>query len=264
MQKVIYNISLYLSLLKVSLKEILIYRIDCIVGIFSQLIVQLVSLVCMFVVFQNTENIAGWNFKQILLLFGVTRIAIGISGYCFDGLYDIGPKYIKSGEFDKILLRPVHPLISIIGDSREFVSIADVILGLILTICMLIQLSIPITALLIIKILFFSIIGALIIGAINTIFSISSFWTYRSNEVIWSFYRMYTFTEYPITIYNKFIRILITIILPFAFVAYYPTMAYLGFNSYLIYLSPIVTIILWIVAIKLWNLALNKYRSTGN
>ncbi len=264
MQKVIYNISLYLSLLKVSLKEILIYRIDCIVGIFSQLIVQLVSLVFMFVVFQNTENIAGWNFKQILLLFGVTRIAIGISGYCFDGLYDIGPKYIKSGEFDKILLRPVHPLISIIGDSREFVSIADVILGLILTICMLIQLSIPITALLIIKILFFSIIGALIIGAINTIFSISSFWTYRSNEVIWSFYRMYTFTEYPITIYNKFIRILITIILPFAFVAYYPTMAYLGFNSYLIYLSPIVTIILWIVAIKLWNLALNKYRSTGN
>lgn len=255
MQKVIYNISLYLSLLKVSLKEILIYRIDCIVGIFSQLIVQLVSLVFMFVVFQNTENIAGWNFKQILLLFGVTRIAIGISGYCFDGLYDIGPKYIKSGEFDKILLRPVHPLISIIGDSREFVSIADVILGLILTICMLIQLSIPITALLIIKILFFSIIGALIIGAINTIFSISSFWTYRSNEVIWSFYRMYTFTEYPITIYNKFIRILITIILPFAFVAYYPTMAYLGFNSYLIYLSPIVTIILWIVAIKLWNLA---------
>lgn len=264
MQKVIYNISLYLSLLKVSLKEILIYRIDCIVGIFSQLIVQLVSLVFMFVVFQNTENIAGWNFKQILLLFGVTRIAIGISGYCFDGLYDIGPKYIKSGEFDKILLRPVHPLISIIGDSREFVSIADVILGLILTICMLIQLSIPITALLIIKILFFSIVGALIIGAINTIFSISSFWTYRSNEVIWSFYRMYTFTEYPITIYNKFIRILITIILPFAFVAYYPTMAYLGFNSYLIYLSPIVTIILWIVAIKLWNLALNKYRSTGN
>ncbi len=264
MQKVIYNISLYLSFLKISLKEILIYRIDCIVGIFSQLIVQLVSLVFMFVVFQNTENIAGWNFQQILLLFGITRISIGISGYCFDGLYDIGPKYIKSGEFDKILLRPVHPLISIIGNSREFVSIADFILGLVLTIVMLVQLAIPVTILLIIKILFFSIVGALIIGAINTIFSISSFWTYRSNEVIWSFYRMYTFTEYPITIYNKFIRILITIILPFAFVAYYPTMAYLGLNTYIIYLSPVVAVVLWFVAVKLWNLALNKYRSTGN
>lgn len=263
MKKILDNISLYFSLLKVSLKEILIYRIDCIVGIFSQVIVQLVSLIFIFVVFQNTENIAGWNFKQILLLFAITRIPIGIAGYCFDGLYDIGPKYIRNGDFDKILLRPVHPLISIIGDSREFVAIADFALGLGMTTWLLIQLSIPITVLLIAKIIFFSIVGALIIGAINTIFSISSFWTYRSNEFIWSFFRMYTFTEYPIAIYNKFIRILITVILPFAFVSYYPTMAYLGFNTYMIYLSPVVAVVLWIIAVKLWNLALNKYRSTG-
>ena len=264
MKKILKNISLYLSFLGISLKEILIYRIDCIVGIFSQLIVQLVSLIFIFIVFQNTENISGWNFKQILLLYGITRISIGIEGYCFDSLYDIGPKYIRNGDFDKILLRPVHPLISIIGSSREFVSIADVILGLIITIYMLVQLSIPITIILILKIIVFSIVGALIIGAINTIFSISSFWTYRSNEVIWSFYRMYTFTEYPIDIYNIFIKILITIILPFAFVAYYPTMNYLGLSTYMIYLSPIVMIILWVVAVKVWNLALKKYRSTGS
>lgn len=263
MGKVLDNISLYFSFLKASLKEILIYRIDCIVGIFSQLVVQLVSLIFIFVVFQHAENIAGWNFYQILLLYGVTRIPIGISGYCFDGLYDIGPKYIKNGDFDKILLRPVHPLISVIGTSREFASISDLFIGFGITIWMLIKLSIPITALLIIKIVFFSVVGAFIVGAINTIFSISSFWTYRSNEIIWSFYRMYTFTEYPITIYNKFIRFLITIVLPFAFVAYYPTMAYLGLNIYMIYLSPFVAIVLWIIAIKLWNLALNKYRSTG-
>ena len=252
MKKILYNISLYLSFLKISLKEILIYRIDCIAGIFSQLVVQAVSLIFIFIVFQNTENIVGWSFEQILL-----------SGYCFDELFDIGPRYIRSGEFDKILLRPVHPLISIIGASREFVSIADFFIGLGITMYMLYRLAIPITILLIIKIIFFSIVGALIIGAINTIFSISSFWTYRSNEVIWSFYRMYTFAEYPLDIYNGFIKILITVILPFAFVAYYPTMDYLGLNNYMIYLSPIIAIILWIIAIKLWNLALNKYRSTG-
>lgn len=263
MKKILDNISLYLSFLKISLKEILIYRIDCIAGILSQLVVQAVSLIFIFIVFQNTKNIAGWNFEQILLLYGVTRISIGIQGYCFDALYDIGPKYIRNGEFDKILLRPVHPLISIIGASREFISIADFFIGIGLTIYMLYKLAIPITALLIIKILFFSIVGALIIGAILTIFSISSFWTYRSNEVIWSFYRMYTFTEYPINIYNGFIKVLITVILPFAFVAYYPTMNYLGLNSYMIYLSPIIATILWLIAIKLWNFALNKYRSTG-
>lgn len=264
MKRIFDNISLYFSFLSIALREILIYRIDCIVGVFSQCIVELVSLIFLFIVFQNTGDIAGWNFGQILLLYGITQIPIGISKYCFDALYDLGPRYIKNGTFDKILLRPVHPLISIIGSSRDFTGIASVFIGIAITICMLIQLSIPITAILILKIIFFSIVGVFIVGAINTICSISSFWTYRSNEVIWSFYRMYTFTEYPITIYNKFIRIVITVILPYAFVAYYPTMDYLGLNTYMLYLSPIVAVVLWVIAVKLWDLALNKYRSTGS
>ena len=263
MTKIFDNISLYLSFLKASLKEMLIYRLDCIVGMISQIVTQLVEIIFIWIVFQNTDNLAGWNFLQILLLYGVTLISIGISDFCFDALYDIGPKYIRNGEFDKILLRPVHPLISIIGSSKEFTALGYFGLGLFLTITMLIKLAIPITIILVLKIIFFSIVGATIIGAINTIFSIASFWTYRSNEVIWSFYRVYTFAQYPLDIYNKFIKLLITAILPFAFVAYYPTMNYLGMNSKMIYIIPIIMIILWLLAIKVWNLALNKYRSTG-
>ena len=264
MSNILSNITLYLSFVKASLKEMLVYRIDCIVGIISQLITQVVEIIFIWIVFQNTENLAGWNFKQILLLYGITLLSIGIEDFCFDSLYDIGPKYIKNCEFDKILLRPVHPLISIIGFSKAFTTLGYFGLGLVLVIIMLVQLAIPITFLFILKIIFFSIVGALIIGAIMTIFSITSFWTYRSNEVIWSAFRIYTFAQYPIDIYNKFIKILITFILPFAFVAYYPTMSYLGFNNYMIYLSPVVAIILWVIAVKVWNLALNKYRSTGN
>ena len=263
MAKIFDNISLYFSFLKASLKEMLIYRLDCIVGMISQIVTQLVEIIFIWIVFQNTDNLAGWNFLQILLLYGVTLIPIGISDFCFDALYDIGPKYIRNGEFDKILLRPVHPLISIVGSSKEFTALGYFALGLFLTITMLIKLMIPITIVLVLKIIFFSIVGAAIIGAINTIFSIASFWTYRSNEVIWSFYRVYTFAQYPLDIYNKFIKILITAILPFAFVAYYPAMNYLGMNSKMIYIAPIIMIILWVIAIKVWNLALSKYRSTG-
>ena len=263
MAKIFDNISLYFSFLKASLKEMLIYRLDCIVGMISQIVTQLVEIIFIWIVFQNTDNLAGWNFMQILLLYGVTLISIGISDFCFDALYDIGPKYIRNGEFDKILLRPVHPLISIVGSSKEFTALGYFVLGLFLTIIMLIKLMIPITIILVLKIIFFSIVGAAIIGAINTIFSIASFWTYRSNEVIWSFYRIYTFAQYPLDIYNQFIKLLITAILPFAFVAYYPTMNYLGMNSKMIYIAPIIMVILWIIAIKVWNKALSKYRSTG-
>lgn len=264
MASVVRNIKLYLSFVKTSMKEMLIYRLDCIVGMLSQIFTEVVEILFIWIVFQNTQTLAGWTFEHILLLYGVTLLSIGIADFCFDALYDIGPKYIKRGEFDKILLRPVHPLISIIGDSKEFTALGYFGLGLFLVITMFIKLAIPVTFVLIVQIIFFSIVGAAIIGAINTIFSISSFWTYRSNEVIWSFFRIYTFAQYPIDIYNGFIKILITYILPFAFVAYYPTMSYLGMNSYIFYLSPVIAIVLWVIAIKVWNLALNKYRSTGN
>lgn len=264
MTKIIDSIKIYFAFFKASLKEMLIYRLDCIVGMISQIVTQLVELIFIWIVFQNTENLSGWNFMQILLLYGVTLISIGISDLCFDELYQIGSEYIKEGEFDKILLRPVHPLLSIIGASREFTALGHLALGLIFTIAMLVKLAIPITIVLILKIIFFSIIGATIIGAIITIFSITSFWTYRANEVMWSCYKIYTFAQYPIDIYNKFIKILITVILPYAFVAYYPTLNYLGINSNMMYLSIIVAIVLWIIAIKVWNWALSKYRSTGS
>lgn len=104
MTRVLYNIKLYFSFLLASLKEILIYRVDCIVGVVSQIISQLVEIIFIWIAFQNTENLAGWNFKQVFLLYGITLIAIGIADFCFDALYDLGPKYIKQGEFDKIVL----------------------------------------------------------------------------------------------------------------------------------------------------------------
>lgn len=264
MTKVFKNIGLYISFLSASIKEMLIYRLDCIVGILSQGLTQIVEVVFIWIVFQNTNNLAGWDFKQMLLLYGITLMSVGMTSFGFDATYDIGPKYIRDGEFDKFLLRPVHPLVSIMGNSKDVVSFGYIVLGLIVTITMLIELAIPITFLLVIKIMFFVIIGGAILGGIQTIFSISSFWTYRSNEIVWTFSRMYTFAQYPIDIYSKFIKVLITYILPFSFIAYYPTMNYLGINKYMIFLSPIVAIIIWIVAIKLWNWALSRYRSTGS
>ena len=264
MIRILDNIKIYFSFIEASLKEMLIYRVDCLVGMFSQIITEAVEIIFIWIVFQNTPNIAGWNFKQVLLLYGITLISVGIKNFTTDGLYTFGPKLIREGDFDKILLRPVHPLISITGSTKEFVAFGYSFLGILLTVLMIIKLNIPITIILIIKIIFYSICGSLILSALNTIFSITSFWTYRSNEVIWTFDRIYTFSQYPIDIYNMFIKILITVFLPFAFVAYYPTMSYLGFNKYMVYLCPIVAIILWVIAVRLWNLALNKYRSTGN
>ncbi len=259
------NLKLYFSFLIASLKGMMEYRVDFIIGMISQISFQIIELIFMWIVFQNTDNIAGWNFEHLLLLYGTIMLSISITDTCFDATFSVGNRLMKKGKFDILLLRPVHPLISVLGETKTSTNLGYIVLAIILIVSMLIKLQISITAFLIFKILYFGILGGIIIGGIQTIFSIAGFWTYKSNEVVWSVFKIHKLVEYPIDIYNKFIRILITFIFPFAFVSYYPTLSYLeGNHISLLFITPFVAIVIWIIAISVWNWALNKYRSTGN
>lgn len=259
------NIKIYLSFLSASLKRMLEYRVDYIVGGLSQLVYQSIELIFIWIVFQNTDSIAGWTFEHLLLLYGVMMLAVSITDLFFDYTYEIGRKLIRKGKFDTILLRPVHPLISILGESEASTALGYIILSIFLIVTMLMKLQVTITFVLICKILYFGIIGGLIIGGIQTAFSIVGFWTHKSNEVIWSIFQLHKLAQYPMEIYNKFIRVVITIVFPFAFASYYPTLEYLGQGgNHLMLISALVAIVIWLIAIKVWNFALNRYRSTGN
>lgn len=255
---------IYFQMWLMSFKGLMMYRIDFMVGMISQFLTQIIDLIFIWIVFQNVDTLQGWNSDQILFLYGLMMLSIGISEFLFDELYDLGRFYMREGNFDGIILRPIHPLISIIGATKNSAALGYFILGIGLVVAMLVKLQIPITLLLIGKIVVFSIIGGLIVGAVMVIASTASFWTYRSNDVIWSFWRMYTMTQYPISIYNTFIQVLITFILPFAFVAYFPALHYLGMEGQnMIWICPIAMLAIWFGAIRVWNFGLNKYKSTG-
>ena len=259
------TIKFFLSFFGASIKKMMEYRVDCLVGMISQIAFQIIELIFIWIIFQNTDNIAGWTFEHLLLLYGVMMLAISVTDLLFDSTYDIGKRLIRKGKFDTILLRPVHPLISVLGESETSTALGYIVLSIVLIVSMLIKLQISITFSLIIKIIYFGILGGFIIGGIQTIFSITGFWTYKSNEVVWSVFQLHKLAEYPLEIYNKFIRIIITFILPFAFASYYPTLDYLiGDQTSLIFIVPLIVVVIWIIAIILWNWALKKYRSTGN
>lgn len=261
----IRNIKLYFSFLGASIKKMMEYRIDFLVGLVSQFAFQIVELIFMWIIFQNTDNIASFTFEHVLLMYGVMMLSISILDFLFDSTYSLGRVYIRKGKFDTMLLRPVHPLISLLGESSSATSIGYFVIAFGLIVTMIIKLKISLTVLLVLKILFFGVIGALIMGGIQTIFSVSGFFTYKSNEVVWSVFEIHKFAQYPIEIYNKFIRILITCVFPFAFASYYPTLNYLGMeNGNLIYLSLFVLVAVWCVAVIVWNMCLKMYRSTGN
>lgn len=156
--KMIRNMKLYIAFLGASLKKMLEYRVSFIVGMFSQLVLQVVELIFMWVIFQNTNAIVGWDFKQLLLIYGVMILAVSVCAILTDAVYDVGKGMIKKGKMDMLLLRPVHPLISILGESYTANSFGYMLISIILIVAMLINLQIPITIWLGLKIIVYGII----------------------------------------------------------------------------------------------------------
>ena len=78
---------------------------------------------------------------------------------------------------------------------------------------------------------------------------------------------MVDFAKFPLDIYNVLIRGLITVVLPYAFITYFPVLVLLEKDSsvrWLGYLSPLATLIVVLVTSFLWRLGINRYQGVGH
>jgi ABC-2 type transport system permease protein len=80
---------------------------------------------------------------------------------------------------------------------------------------------------------------------------------------------MATIGNYPLSILPLVLRTVFTFVLPVAFVAYLPVLVLLhrvpahGPDSWLAYWSPLVCLLLFLLAKRMWNWILGHYQSTG-
>ena len=72
-------------------------------------------------------------------------------------------------------------------------------------------------------------------------------------------------TQYPLSIYQKWVQNLFTYIIPIALVNYYPLLYVIGKTSNKLYmLLPVVAMIFVIPCYAIWCVGLKKYKSTGS
>lgn len=265
MKKIRHQFKMYLKMFQASIKSLAEYRVDFFVGLVSQLLYELIQIVFVIIVFQNTETIQGWNFYEVLLLCGLLNVSMGYVDFFFEEMYEVGPHYMKDGTFDILLLRPIHPLLSIMANSRSLTSLGNILLGLFLCGYSLFHLHIPITLSTILFLLFITFIGGMIIGAIITLLCVSSFWVWDSNEIMWSAFQFHRFAQYPLTIYNSIIKFILIVVTPFAFVSFFPASFLLGRDyGTLSFIAPIVALLFWVITIKMWNWGMKFYKSSGS
>jgi ABC-2 type transport system permease protein len=167
------------------------YRMDFLIGIFAMFLSNATSIVFFWVIFQTIPEINGWSFGQLLFLTGFVTLVVGLWHAFFSGFSPWGiERYIRNGDFDRILLKPVNPFVDIIISKIDDDGFGDLIAGM-LILYVGSQLSgvswtLANTLLLVVMVISSLLIFLSIIIFISTL----SFWITRSEglgNIIWHF-----------------------------------------------------------------------------
>jgi ABC-2 type transport system permease protein len=257
-------ISLYWLFLTQRIKMLMEYRVNFIIGSASTIFLQASSILAIWVVMQKVPTLNGWKYDEILLVYGLITLAKSINHMFADNLWTLGRVYIRSGGFDRFLVRPINPLFHLLADRFCQDGVGNFLIGLGLVIKTTIDLQIAWTPLKALMVIISIISGGFIFIALNLLTSVAAFWIVDSVPVTRLIFDTHLFAQYPLSIYPKAISILLTWFVPYGLASFYPASYLLDRNDgYLAWLAPIAAGILLFIAYRFWEFGLKHYNSTG-
>jgi len=213
--------------------------------------------------------IGTWSMYEVLLLYSVNILCYSIGATFAMPVCNLSVR-VRNGLIDYILTKPVNSMYLYVCQQVSAGYTTNYIISLFIMGVSLYNLDIGVTAFSVVY-LVLSIIGGSLIHAAALIASgVPAFWLVKSHALSNIFYWEATrFIDYPINIYAGGVQFILTFLIPYAFINYYPVQLFLGradtpFSSILTYLTPLVGVICFFLAYRFWEFGLNAYQSTGS
>lgn len=257
---------LYIKFIQQYIKTLIEYRMDFILGIIGFLLVQSVGIIFIGFIFNSIPSLEGWNYYQILFIYGFAQIPRGIDHVLTDQLWIFSSQTIVKGQFDKYLVRPLNPLFQVIVERFQPDGFGEIIIGIILLCTAWAKLGVQITAGKIVALIFLVICAAFIYTAIKLAVASLAFWVKFAQSYMFMVYQLSTFVKYPISIYPKWIKSTLTFIVPFAFTGYFPAAYLLDKGSFFngVILTFIVSVCSMVISYTIWTIGTKRYESSGS
>jgi len=248
-------------------KTRLTYRADFWVEILSDLLSQGMNLIIILIMFQHTPSLGGWSEAEVVFVYGFFMVPYGIFSTFF-GIWNFSERYIVKGEMDRVLTRPAHSLFQVLLENVDPPSLAGSIVGIGIMAVSWPQLGLSFHALDIVMLIIFILGAVLIYAGLYTALSAISFYSDAPTGIVPLMYNIQNYGRYPVNIYNKIIRFVLTWLLPFAFVGVIPASYFLEKKtddlSQLALMTPVMGIIVFGLGLLLWNHGVKKYRGAGS
>jgi ABC-2 type transport system permease protein len=264
------RVRIHLRILGSRVRSQLTYPVSFALDTLGQALAQGGELVVILAVFTQVDTLGGFAREEVLLIYALAGISFGLADLAVGQLDEL-PRWIRTGELDVLLARPLGVLPQLVTSDLQLRRLGRAAVGVVVLAVVLAQGQVaptPLNALLVIGT---PLIGATIIGSIWVVTSSVSFWVIEGRELANAFtYGSQLTTAYPITVFGPWLRRLLCYAVPGAFVAYFPALALLdrpdplGLPHVLRYASPLVAVAAVLVAALVWRTAVRHYQGAGS
>lgn len=258
-------LGLYRHFLAQRLKVLLEYRASFVIGAASVALVQAAGLAAVWTVLRQVPDLNGWKLDEVLLIYGLVVLSESITHMFADNLWTLGWAYVRTGDFDRLLVRPVDPLFHLLADRFCHDGLGDFVIGLALVTRSVVALDLQLGPASLAYLAISVVSGGAIFVALNLVTATTSFWFVESIPLTRSVYALHDFARYPLSIFHRSVRVLLTWAIPYGFCSYYPASHLLGRDvGPLAWLGPVVAAALMAAALAFWRLGLRRYQGTGS
>lgn len=220
--------------------------------------------------FLRFGSLRGWSLPEVALLYGMVSISFALAEGIGRG-FDLFPNLVKSGDFDRLLLRPVSTALQVAGQELQLMRLGRLAQGAVILGFALHALHLHWTAWK--ELLLFAAIlgGACLFYGLFVLQATMSFWTVETLELMNTVtYGGIETAQYPLSIYRPWFREFFTWVVPLAAVTFFPAHAILGLAEpgapapAVQWLSPLIGVLFLAIALQVWKVGERHYRSTGS
>jgi ABC-2 type transport system permease protein len=261
---------LYRRLIGAHVRAQMQYRVSFLLMTLVSFVVTGSDLLAILIIFNYFGELAGWRAGEVALLYGLAMVAHGLSEMIAAG-FDVFPRTIQQGEFDRVLLRPVGIFVQVLAADFQLRRLGRVAQGGLALALAIAWTSIAWTPLKVLYLLAAIGSGVVMFSALLVLGAVLCFWTVQSIEIVNTVtYGGTEMASYPLPIYHELLQRFFTFIVPLAFVSYFPALYLLDrpeahdLPGWLPGMTPVAAAVLALIAWLAWRGGVRHYQSTGS
>ncbi len=257
------TIELFAWYARIRLQRNMSYRADFIVGLIISVCNAAIGPLFQFLLFTTTKGYPGWSLYQVMLFQGMLLLFTGIRGMLFGNVFGNVSTMVWRGDFDRLLILPRRPITLLLCSGFDAGSVGVLLSGIVLLVYSANVLEIVVNPIRLVLVLLGLTCGLMLYCAFLVGYCILLVMVTRNSRVEEVIMAMFNFAGYPAQIFPKAIGTVLSTVLPFLVVAYFPSQVLLGRADAAVVPGMFVCFFALMATLFIWERMLKRYTSVG-